>query len=605
MAPLLETNATLFCCIGTRQPANPFSVFDIDVCEKGGDYFPVSICPSKVYMLAARTEGKDQAFINVQDNIATSRKGEPSRGFEMIQDKMNIKCDVWQDEMNTSCCKPSASSARRTASAKSQVHHPSKKNVESNQQVHHPSKENSECYQQECHPRADDKCYQQRAPPSASQESSVPKHNRAPRKSGTSSATALIVPSKSECETGMEGHHHQDVPISLRLPQLFESSPVGNVTPEEVAPSSMSRAGISSRDVIRQLRVQDSDHDSAYLSGADHRATSMPLPIEKKEVLLTSPSSQNKDVDEEPFFRQINEYEADEESDKEYDRSQLSKLDNKAGDQGSAFFDCKVEDATVETKIGLFSPGMPCPTTIHQPDITFRIERADLQGNDRTVFKNNSTHYIQAGRCSSDRRSMLTCDDLLAKTLLPLIVQPRVRQSAASSSDSVDDEGTECFQRATSSEESEESESPTDSNDEVRSRLSRTGTVCKDNRQGNGVSVKTAAGVFSPRKPRMTSIKTPVPPEYSTGGHTHALFIIDDRTVTEWLQGVIKDVTESPTKRRRYDPRQPFKGSELPSFVPQLGLQNQPYLNQDDLADYKRSWTGTSTIIQVSGGRGY
>jgi hypothetical protein len=123
-------------------------------------------------MLAARTEGKDQAFINVQDNIATSRKGEPSRGFEMIKDKMNIKCDVWQDEMNTNCCKPRASSARRTASAKSQVHHPSKKNVESNQQVHHPSKESSKCYQQECHPRADDKCYQQRAPSSASQESS-------------------------------------------------------------------------------------------------------------------------------------------------------------------------------------------------------------------------------------------------------------------------------------------------------------------------------------------------------------------------------------------------------------------------------------------------
>ena len=123
---------------------------------------------------------------------------------------------------------------------------------------------------------------------------------------------------------------------------------------------------------------------------------------------------------------------------------------------------------------------------------------------------------------------MLTCDDLLMKTPLPLIVQPRVRQSAASSSDSVDDEGTKCFQRAASSTESEESESPTDSDDEVRSGLSRTGTVCKDNRQGNGVSVNTAAGVFSPRKPRMTSIKTPVPPEHSTVGHAHALVIIDD-----------------------------------------------------------------------------
>ena len=123
-------------------------------------------------------------------------------------------------------------------------------------------------------------------------------------------------------------------------------------------------------------------------------------------------------------------------------------MDNKAGDQGSAFFDCKVEDAIVETKLGIFSPRMPCSTTIHQPDITFRNERADLQGNDLNVFKNNSTYYLTAGRCSGDRRSMLTCDDLLLKTPLPLIVQPRVRQSAASSSDSVDDEGTECFERA-------------------------------------------------------------------------------------------------------------------------------------------------------------
>ena len=71
-------------------------------------------------------------------------------------------------------------------------------------------------------------------------------------------------------------------------------------------------------------------------------------------------------------------------------------------------------------------------------------------------------------------------------------------------------------------------ESPTDSDDEVRSGLLRTGTVCKDNSQGNGVSVNTAAGVFFPRKPRMTSIKTQVPPEHSTVGHAHALVIIDD-----------------------------------------------------------------------------
>jgi hypothetical protein len=87
------------------------------------------------------------------------------------------------------------------------------------------------------------KCYQQLAPSSASQESSVTKryhveHNRAQRKSGTSKsrATAVTVPSKSEYESGTEGHHHQDVPISLKLSQVFESSPIGNVTPEEVSP---------------------------------------------------------------------------------------------------------------------------------------------------------------------------------------------------------------------------------------------------------------------------------------------------------------------------------------------------------------------------------
>ena len=83
-----------------------------------GDYFPVSICPSKVYMLdAIKIEGKDQELINVQNNIATSRKEDPPRGFEMIMDKMNIKYDDRQNKMNDKCYKPSASSARRTASA--------------------------------------------------------------------------------------------------------------------------------------------------------------------------------------------------------------------------------------------------------------------------------------------------------------------------------------------------------------------------------------------------------------------------------------------------------------------------------------------------------
>ena len=99
---------------------------------------------------------------------------------------------------------------------------------------------------------------------------------------------------KSEYESGTEGHHHQDVPISQRLSQLFESSPVGYVTCEEVTSSSMSRAGISIRNVLRQLKAQDSDHDSAYLSGADNQATSIPLPSEKKEVLLSTPSSQTR-----------------------------------------------------------------------------------------------------------------------------------------------------------------------------------------------------------------------------------------------------------------------------------------------------------------------
>ena len=112
----------------------------------------------------------------------------------------------------------------------------------------------------------------------------------------------------------------------------------------------------------------------------------------------------------------------------------------------------------------------------------------------------------------------------------------------------------------------------TDSDDEVRSGLSRTGTVYKDNRQGNGVSVNTAAGVFSPRKPRMTSIEPPVPPEHSTGGHAHALVIIDDRTGTKWLQGVSKDVTESPTKRSRHLPHwRKINLNELPTFVPRGG----------------------------------
>ena len=95
-----------------KATARPYSVFDIDVWEKGGEYFPASICPSQVDVLHAMTEGKDQAFINVQNNIATSHKEDPSRGFEMIKAKMNIKFDDRH--------------ARRTASATRQVHPPSR-----------------------------------------------------------------------------------------------------------------------------------------------------------------------------------------------------------------------------------------------------------------------------------------------------------------------------------------------------------------------------------------------------------------------------------------------------------------------------------------------
>ena len=45
---------------------------------------------------AIKTEGKDQELINVQNNIVTSLKEDPPRGFEMIMDKMNIKYDDWQ-----------------------------------------------------------------------------------------------------------------------------------------------------------------------------------------------------------------------------------------------------------------------------------------------------------------------------------------------------------------------------------------------------------------------------------------------------------------------------------------------------------------------------
>jgi hypothetical protein len=466
-------------------------------------------------MLHAMTEGKDQAFINVQNNIATSHKEDPSRGFEMIKAKMNIKFDDRH--------------ARRTASATRQVHPPSKENPKCYQQVHHPSKENA-------------KCYQQRVSPSTSQESSISEHYhfehyRAPRKSVTSSATAVTVHSKSEYESGTEGHH-QDVPISRRLSQLFESSPAGYLTPEDATSSSMSRAGISIRKVMRLLRVQDSDHISAYLSEADSRATSMPLLSERKEVLLIYLSSHNMDVDEE--------------SDKECDRSQLSDRIT-AGDQGSTFSDNKVEDDIAETKLGLFLPRMPCATTIYQLDITCRFERADQRGNDRNVFKNSSTFHLPAGRYLIDRRSMGICDDLHVKTLLlvvPLLVQ-RLRQSVdASTSTQGTVEKTRMDQSTYQSEESEQSESAPESDGESIETSLRAEQVPKDIRQGNGSIVELGPGVFSPTMPKFTSIRTRQPSYRTYGDHDCIVISCDEITGMQYLHNAISDVTEKPTKKR-------------------------------------------------------
>ncbi len=144
----------------------------------------------------------------------------------------------------------------------------------------------------------------------------------------------------------------------------------------------------------------------------------------------------------------------------------------------------------------------------------------------------------------------------------------------SNSSDSTG-EGTECFLKAASSEESEESESKTDSDDERPSVLSRSGTSTMDDRQGDGVSVDAVPGVSCQAKYQLTSIKTRMPPEQSLSGHTHVYVVTDERMGIKWLQGMRKEViaspTTSPTKKRRYDPVRPVNGPEPPSFVLQNG----------------------------------
>ena len=98
------------------------------------------------------------------------------RGIEIIKDKMYIKYYDRQEKMNAKCYKPSASFARKTSSAASNDHNPSKENAKCYMQVHHPSKENTETYMQVRHPSKENaKSYKNRVPPSTSQATS-PKH---------------------------------------------------------------------------------------------------------------------------------------------------------------------------------------------------------------------------------------------------------------------------------------------------------------------------------------------------------------------------------------------------------------------------------------------
>jgi hypothetical protein len=315
----------------------------------------------------------------------------------------------------------------------------------------------------------------------------------------------------------------------------------------------------------------------------------------------------------------------DEESDKECDRSQLSDRIT-AGDQGSTFSDNKVEDDIAETKLGLFLPRMPCATTIYQLDITCRFERADQRGNDRNVFKNSSTFHLPAGRYLIDRRSMGICDDLHVKTLLPLLVQ-RVRQSVdASAGAPGTDENTRLGQLATSSKESEGSEPVVDADDEPIVTNLRAGKAPLGNRQGDGVNAKSRAGDFSPSMPKLTSTTSRQPSYRRYGDHDCVVISCDEITGMQYLHNAISDVTEKPTKKRHQGTvvkdNQPYESkayekavvpyrmgiSKLPAFVHTDAYgSGGPHIKLRDTGPgdmLPPSCQGTTTIIQVNGGRG-
>ncbi len=81
------------------------------------------------------------------------------------------------------------------------------------------------------------------------------------------------------------------------------------------------------------------------------------------------------------------------------------------------------------------------------------------------------------------------------------------------------------------------------------------------------------------------SIKTQMPLEQSLSGHTHVYVVTDERLGIKWLQGVRKEVIVSPTKKHRHNPMLPVNGSEPPSFMHQMGIQNLPALTQDHPGD--------------------
>ena len=321
----------------------------------------------------------------------------------MIKNKMNIKYGDRHDKMNAKCYKPSTY-ARRTPSATSIDRHPSKKNVESYKQVHHLLEKNSKCYQRGHHlSEVNAKCYQQRASSSTSQESSIPKHyyieyDWALSKFDTSSAN---MHSNSEYDAGTEGHH-QDADINLILSQPVESSPDEDILPEVVTPSTMSRAGISSRNVRRQSWMRDSNYDvqgssspagmreaqtdelryeyrdnSATRLGADvatrHDGATTADKFHKynsglhRDKQLAANAEYNRATSpgvEDPFIpdgQDINDVEAEGTSDVEPDDQEVSELS-----EARTVMDVhrNPDDGTTVQGLGTCSPNMPPTTTI-------------------------------------------------------------------------------------------------------------------------------------------------------------------------------------------------------------------------------------------------